>query len=174
MFRVILVLIILILIVILRNRLNENFSSLSNIVGNTGLDSMSLLNNANGILKNNDVPLGSDKIHTGVLDMLVNKSINDSNEKKQDMFQSEPLEEDIDEPEFYIKLMKQNHEIFTKSTNQQMLCDNLMNELRKLSDEWLDVEDLSNEKIVNIVREQKVDILIDLIGFTNTNRLKIY
>tara|TARA_Y100000590_G_scaffold244948_1_gene275309 strand:+ start:1071 stop:1535 length:465 start_codon:yes stop_codon:yes gene_type:complete len=133
MFRVILVLVILVLIVILRNRLNENFSSLSNIVGSTGLDSMSLINNANGILQNNDVPLGSAKVHTDILDMLVHKSIDDNNERKEDLFQSEPLDEDIDEPEFYIKLMGQNHQIFTESANQRMLCDNLMNELRKLA-----------------------------------------
>ena len=44
----------------------------------------------------------------------------------------------------------------------------------KLSDEWFDVGDFNNEKIVNIIQEQNVDILIDLIGFTNTNRLEIF
>ena len=42
-----------------------------------------------------------------------------------------------------------------------------------MSDEWFDVGDLG-KKIANIVQEQKIDILIDLIGFTNTNRLKIF
>ena len=71
-------------------------------------------------------------------------------------------------------LDKKKFKIFNFSISRKNLNDPSQNELRKLSDEWFDVGDLGNEKIANIVQEQKIDILIDLIGFTNTNRLKIF
>ena len=37
------------------------------------------------------------------------------------------------DPDFFIKIMDQDHKIFTETTNQRMLIDNLMNELRKLA-----------------------------------------
>ena len=71
-------------------------------------------------------------------------------------------------------LDRKKFKTFNFSISRKNLNDSSQNELRKLSDEWFDVEDFSNEKIANIVRETKIDILIDLIGFTNTNRLKIF
>lgn len=135
MFKVILVLVVLVLIVILRYRLGENFASLSNIVEGSGVDSIALLDNAKSMLNNNDVPLGSDRLNDEILSLLVKKSVvhKEEDESNEDLFQSDPLYEDVEEPEFYIKIMDQNHKIFTESSNQRMLCDNLMNELRKLS-----------------------------------------
>ena len=71
-------------------------------------------------------------------------------------------------------LDKKKFKIFNFSINKKNLNDPSQNELRKFSDEWFDVGDFNNEKIVNIIQEQNVDILIDLIGFTNTNRLEIF
>ena len=71
-------------------------------------------------------------------------------------------------------LDKKKFKIFNFSINKKNLNDPSQNELRKFSDEWFDVGDINNEKIINIIQEQKVDILIDLIGFTNASRLEIF
>mgnify|MGYP001402506083 CR=1 FL=1 len=131
MLKVIFVLIILVLIVLLRQQMTENFSSLSEIMVNTGLDSATLSKNAKEMLSSNNVPLGDPSINDEVLSLLLKKSIlyNDGNS----VFSNEITEEQADDPEFYIKIMDQDHKIFTETTNQRMLIDNLMNELRKLA-----------------------------------------
>lgn len=131
MLKVIFVLIILVLIVLLRQQMTENFSSLSEIMVNTGLDSATLSKNAKEMLSSNNVPLGDPSINDEVLSLLLKKSLlyNDGNS----VFSNEITEEQADDPEFYIKIMDQDHKIFTETTNQRMLIDNLMNELRKLA-----------------------------------------
>lgn len=155
MFKVILVLVVLVLIVILRYRLGENFASLSNIVEGSGVDSIALLDNAKNMLNNNDVPLGSDRMNDEILSLLVKKAVvhKDEDESNDDLFQSDPLYEDVEEPEFYIKIMDQNHKIFTESSNQRMLCDNLMNELRKLSKNSAPISVLKRKYVFNNIED---------------------
>ena len=131
MLKVIFVLIILVLIVLLRQQMTENFSSLSEIMVNTGLDSAILSKNAKEMLSSNNVPLGDPNINDEVLSLLLKKSILYNDGKS--VFSNEITEEQADDPEFYIKIMDQDHKIFTETTNQRMLIDNLMNELRKLA-----------------------------------------
>ena len=131
MLKVILVLVILVLIVVLRQRITENFNSLSKIMVDTGLDSATISENAKNMLSSNEVPLGDPSMNDKVLSLLLKKSIvyNDG----PSIFSGEITEEQADDPEFYIKIMDQDHKIFTETTNQRMLVDNLMNELRKLA-----------------------------------------
>ncbi len=80
---------------------------------------------------------------------------------------------------FFIKdilkyLDRKKFKTFSFSISKKNLNDSSQNELRKLSDEWFDVGDLGNEKITNIVQEKNIDILIDLIGLTNSSRLEIF
>ena len=56
MLKVILVLVILVLIVVLRQRISENFNSLSKIMVDTGLDSATISENAKNMLSSNEVP----------------------------------------------------------------------------------------------------------------------
>lgn len=155
MFKVILVLVVLVLIVILRYRLGENFASLSNIVEGSGVDSIALLDNAKSMLSSNDVPLGSNRLNDEILSLLVKKAVvhKEEDESNEDLFQSDPLYEDVEEPEFYIKIMDQNHKIFTESSNQRMLCDNLMNELRKLSKNSAPISVLSRKYVFNNIED---------------------
>ena len=155
MFKVILVLVILVLIVILRYRLSENFATLSNLVEGSGVDSIALLDNAKNMLNNNDVPLGSNRMNDEILSMLVSKTVvhKDEDESNDDLFQSDPLYEDVEEPDFYIKIMDQNHKIFTESSNQRMLCDNLMNELRKLSKNSTPISVLARKYVFNNIED---------------------
>jgi hypothetical protein len=131
MLKAILVLVILVLIVVLRQRLSENFNSLSKIMVDTGLDSATISENAKSMLSSNEVPLGDPSMNDEVLSLLLKKSIvhNDG----PSIFSGEITDEQADNPEFYIKIMDQDHKIFTETTNQRMLVDNLMNELRKLA-----------------------------------------
>lgn len=71
-------------------------------------------------------------------------------------------------------LNKDKFETYCFSSNKRDSTDLSQNELKNLSDKWFDVGNFQNQKIVNLVQEQKIDILIDLIGFTNTERLEIF
>ena len=71
-------------------------------------------------------------------------------------------------------LNKDKFETYCFSSNKRDSNDLSQNELKNLSDEWFDVGNFKNQKIVDLVQEQKIDILIDLIGFTNTERLEIF
>ena len=75
MLKVILVLVILVLIVVLRQRLSENFNSLSKIMVDTGLDSATIAENAKNMLSVNDVPLGDPTMNDEVLSLLLKKSV---------------------------------------------------------------------------------------------------
>jgi len=107
------------------------------------------------MLNNNDVPLGSDRMNDEILSMLVSKTIvhKDEDESNGDLFQSDPLYEDVEEPEFYIRIMDQDHTIFTESSNQRMLVDNLMNELRKLSKNSAPVSVLARKYVFNNIED---------------------
>jgi predicted O-linked N-acetylglucosamine transferase (SPINDLY family) len=74
--------------------------------------------------------------------------------------------EKIDKKKFYIVglsnlELKRHHEVITKFYQNQF-------------DEWHDVIDYNDEKLVDFVRSLNLDILIDLNGFTFGNRLNIF
>lgn len=157
MFKVILVLVVLVLIVILRYRLGENFANLNTIIANSGIDSGTISNKAISMLNYNDVPLGNDKMNDEVLSMLLRKSVVNKNETNDNLFSIGGLEEEIDDPEFFIKIMDQNHAIFTEATNQRMLVDNLMNELRKLAKSSTPVSVLARKYVFNNIENPVPD-----------------
>ena len=57
--------------------------------------------------------------------------------------------------------LKRHHEVITKFYQNQF-------------DEWYDIIDYDDEKLINFVRSLNLDILIDLNGFTFGNRLNIF
>ena len=57
--------------------------------------------------------------------------------------------------------LKRHHEVITKFYQNQF-------------DEWYDIIDYNDEKLINFVRSLNLDILIDLNGFTFGNRLNIF
>ena len=147
MLKVILVLVVLVLIVVLRQRISENFNSLSKIMVDTGLDSATIAENAKNMLSVNDVPLGDPTMNDEVLSLLLKKSVVFN--EGPSIFSGEITEEQADDPEFYIKVMDQDHKIFTETTNQRMLVDNLMNELRKLAKNSTPISVLSRKYTFN-------------------------
>ena len=154
MLKVILVLVILVLIVVLRQRLSENFNSLSQIMVDTGLDSATISENAKNMLSTNEIPLGDPTMNDKVLSLLLKKSI--VYNKGPSIFSGEINEEQAEDPEFYIKIMDQDHKIFTETTNQRMLVDNLMNELRKLAKNSTPIPVLSRKYTFNNIENPDV------------------
>ena len=52
--------------------------------------------------------------------------------------------------------------------------DELTNELKKIFDNWFDIINYKDFDLINFIREKKIDILIDLNGYTFGNRLNIF
>ena len=52
--------------------------------------------------------------------------------------------------------------------------DSLTNELRKKFDNWEDISGLSDEQFIQLCVKKDIDILIDLAGFTNNNRINVF
>jgi len=71
-------------------------------------------------------------------------------------------------------LDKSKFKIFIFSLNKKNTNDPSQNEIREFSDEWFDLQDFNNQQIVDIIQENKVDILFDLVGYTNSKRLEIF
>lgn len=71
------------------------------------------------------------------------------------------------------KLDKSIFEISLISNLKSIDQDDLSIELKKLADHWYDVEEMSDEELVNFLRTLNIDVLIDLSGFTQGNRLEV-
>ena len=71
-------------------------------------------------------------------------------------------------------LDKSKFKIFIFSLTKKDSNDQSQNHLRKLSDEWFDLQDFNNQKICEIIQEKNIEILFDLIGYTNSKRIEIF
>ncbi len=71
-------------------------------------------------------------------------------------------------------LDKSKFKIFIFSLTKKDSNDQSQNHLRKLSDEWFDLQDFNNQKIAEIIQEKNIKILFDLVGYTNSKRLEIF
>ena len=63
---------------------------------------------------------------------------------------------------------------FTAFITYNPLNDSLTNELRKKFDNWEDISGLSDEQFIQLCAKKDIDILIDLAGFTNGNRVNAF
>ena len=80
---------------------------------------------------------------------------------------------------FFIKdtikyLDKKKFRIHLFSFAKENTKDESQNDLKQLSDEWSNLNQFDNQKAINLIQEKKIDILFDVIGFTNPNRLEIF
>lgn len=71
------------------------------------------------------------------------------------------------------KIDKSIFEITLVSNLNVIDYDDLTNELRKLSHYWYDVEKMTDDELVNLLRSKNFDVLFDLSGFTQGNRLEV-
>jgi predicted O-linked N-acetylglucosamine transferase (SPINDLY family) len=52
--------------------------------------------------------------------------------------------------------------------------DSTTEKLQKLADHWLSIRDLSDDQVYTQIRNDQIDILVDLAGHTDRNRLKVF
>jgi len=71
------------------------------------------------------------------------------------------------------KIDKSIFEIHLISNLKPKDQDEMSEELKKIVYKWHDVEDYSDNDLTNYLRSLKLDILIDLSGFTNGNRFEV-
>ena len=69
---------------------------------------------------------------------------------------------------------KEKFRIFIFSFSKKRTEDPSQNELRNLSDFWFDLEKVGNQEAINLIQDNKVEILIDLMGYTAPERLEIF
>lgn len=53
------------------------------------------------------------------------------------------------------------------------LPDRVTESLRALAENWRDIRGMSDEQVANLVRQDQIDILVDLAGHTGDNRLRV-
>ena len=80
---------------------------------------------------------------------------------------------------FFIKdtikhLDKKKFRINLFSFAKENIKDESQNDLKHLSDEWFNLNQFDNQKTINLIQNKKIDILFDVMGFTNPNRLEIF
>ena len=80
---------------------------------------------------------------------------------------------------FFIKntikyLDKKKFKIFIFSFAKNRDQDNSQNELKELSDQWFDLSKKQNQDVIDIIQNNKIRILVDLMGFTCPERIEIF
>jgi predicted O-linked N-acetylglucosamine transferase (SPINDLY family) len=108
----------------------------------------------------------------------INKSNHNQNEKINLGFVSSDLERNHSII-FFIKdtikhLDKKKFRIHIFSFAKENTEDESQNDLKNLSDEWSNLSQFDNQKAVHLIQEKKIDILFDIMGFTNPYRLEIF
>ena len=71
-------------------------------------------------------------------------------------------------------LDKKKFRIHLFSFAKENTKDESQNDLKNLSDEWFNLNQLDNQKAVNLIQKKKIYILFDIMGFTNPYRLEIF
>ena len=71
-------------------------------------------------------------------------------------------------------LSKEKFKIFLFSIAKKNNNDQSQNELKNLSDVWHDVNDFNNQKIAELIQQERINILVDLMGYTRPERLELF
>ena len=71
-------------------------------------------------------------------------------------------------------LTKNKFKISIFSIAKKNTKDQAQNELRTLSDVWFDVKDFNNQKLVELIQKERINILVDLMGYTRAERLELF
>ncbi len=71
-------------------------------------------------------------------------------------------------------LTKNKFKISIFSIAKKNIKDQAQNELRTLSDAWFDVRDFNNQKLVELIQKERINILVDLMGYTRAERLELF
>ena len=71
-------------------------------------------------------------------------------------------------------LDKNFFETFGISLTDDINLKNSSLELKNSCDKWLDLSKYSNQEVIKIIQDEKIEILIDLMGLTQANRIEIF
>ena len=69
---------------------------------------------------------------------------------------------------------KKKFKIFIFSFAKERDQDKSQKELKELSDQWFDLGKKQNQDVINIIQDNKIEILVDLMGFTCPERIEIF
>ena len=124
----------------------------------------------------------SAKINAKYFSKLEVKKINNSNHNQNEKINLGFVSSDFGRNHsiiFFIKdtikhLDKKKFRIHLFSFGKENTKDESQNDLRNLSDEWSNLSQFDNQKAAHLIQEKKIDILFDIMGFTNPNRLEIF
>ena len=47
-------------------------------------------------------------------------------------------------------------------------------ELKKYCNKWLNLSKLNNQEVIDLIQNEKIEILIDIMGLTQANRIEIF
>ena len=72
------------------------------------------------------------------------------------------------------KLDRTKFKVYLFSFSKKNLEDSSQNELRDEADQWYDLENFNNQKSVELIQKNEIKILVDLMGFTSSNRIEIF
>ena len=124
----------------------------------------------------------SAKINAKYFSKLEVKKINNSNHNQNEKINLGFVSSDFERNHsiiFFIKdtikhLDKKKFRIHIFSFAKENTKDESQNDLKNLSDEWSNLSQFDNQKAAHLIQEKKIDILFDIMGFTNPNRLEIF
>lgn len=126
---VIIVLLVFMLIVLLRLTSVEKFMSFTEVLGNIDATKRQLFNASQEALKNNEEEMINKQIQERILNRVLDNEIKD----KKSFTNKETINlENMEVNDFITKIFKLDNQIFTDSTNHDILCNNLKYELIKL------------------------------------------
>lgn len=69
---------------------------------------------------------------------------------------------------------RSNCEIVCYNNRKKPRTDEVNGVIRNNVEEWRDVDDLSDDELYSLILSDKIDILVDLSGYTDGNRLKVF
>ena len=69
---------------------------------------------------------------------------------------------------------KEKYEFFLFSNDNINQEDKTTNDFKNLFDEWINIKNLDDVRAINMIREKKIDIIIDLMGITSSNRMALF
>lgn len=65
-------------------------------------------------------------------------------------------------------------ELYAFSFYKPKVTENNQIKLKKLFHKWIDVYSLNNQSVINLIQDNKIEILIDLMGYTSGERIQIF
>ena len=69
---------------------------------------------------------------------------------------------------------KEKYEFFLFSNDNINQEDKTTNDFKNLFDEWINIKNLDDVRAINMIRKKKIDIIIDLMGITSSNRMALF